>query len=181
MSLLMEMVGLNKPLHTWRQFAAEKAANPEQRRGVGYSGSWLSKNSDKTINAIVNSLSHDEVVTLVAQDWGKLLPDMRMRITATVNERRHTSSASVVKGIQRLDELLGGQVLSTTHTGPTKRKLIEVDGKTVSVNQPVNEAAAAASRAFGAYAKPADYDSWPPARKKKWSQEQAAERRKAKG
>lgn len=171
------MLGLNEPLYTWRSFDERQ----DGRYAVdGNWAHWSPKKLETMAKTVVSGLSSDEVVVLVAQEWSKLPSHLRMAVTAAANERRHTGSGSQKKGILQLDKLLGGKVLSATTAGPTERKLKEVDGRVVSVNRPVNGAVAAAERAFAAHVRPAEYNFWSPAEKRRFNQEAAAARRAAK-
>ncbi len=170
MSLMLKLISLNVPLYKWRDFA------PEGSRGYLLS-SLGDKHLDRIASTIISGLSHDEVIELVRREWDGLPPVVRMRVTQLANERyQRPSSNNQRKGIMKLDELLGGRILSVAQ-GPTVRDLRSIDGRLVSVQKKVRPNVAGAEQAFGAYVKPKDFDMWPPSRKRQWRNEAAAGRR----
>jgi hypothetical protein len=179
MSLLLKMIGLNQPLHTWQKFKAAEA----QKTKAGVSSSELpfygfgEKHLNNVATVVVASLTHDEAIKLVVCEWENLPSVVRMRITQLANERYHNpSSHNQVKGIKRLDKLLDGKILSKAE-GPTERHLGVVDGRLVSTQRAIKSNVAGAERAFAAFVKPRDFQSWSPARKRAWQNEMAARRR----
>ncbi|MDE2001591.1 MAG: hypothetical protein KGI60_03465 [Patescibacteria group bacterium] len=172
MSLLLEMVSNNVPLHTWRKFAAENSSRSQY-------GGWCSKKLDDVARIIVNGCANGEVVDLVAREWDNLDSQYRMAITREANMALGTRSNNKTKGIRRLDERLGGRVLTTVDSRPTQRRMEVVGGRLRATNRPIDPARAGASRAYAIISLPANYADLPPAQKRKIQQELAKRRREA--
>lgn len=168
---LLRMVALNRPLYAWREFDEAGTVG----YGVGYG--LGDKQLDRIAQTVVAGLSHEAVVELVRREWDGLPSVVRMRVTQLANERHaNPSSNNQRKGIVKLDRLLGGKIL----TGPaqaTTSDLRVIDGRLVRRQRVVRREVAGAEIAFGAFAKPKDFDSWSPTRKRAWHQRAAAERR----
>lgn len=100
MSTTLKMLALNVPLSQWRKFEADG------RSGTG----WHSgKNTDKTAAAIFSQLCHPETVSLVAREFEQFPADLRIQLRSLCNQGN--GSGNVRKGVQRLDALMGGQLL----------------------------------------------------------------------
>jgi hypothetical protein len=173
--ILMQMLRANVPLHTWRTFVPDD----ESRAGL-FVGSFQTKKVDEQAASIVRALSHDAVVTLVAQEWEELPQLIRTRVTQTANARREDGSNNVSKGIDRLNKQLGGKLLVENKFVATERKLEVVGDQLVATQKAIKPNVAGAVRAFGIVpSRPDDYDSWPAARKREWNQTNAKIRREA--
>ncbi len=174
MSLLSWMVEMNMPLHTWRSVLQNK--NPDLR----YSG-WNTKKLDTTARIIINGCANDEVVDLVVEEWDSLPSLLRKALTNEANlALQQNRSGNKTKGLKRLNDRLGGRVLRSESSGPTDRKLRVIGGKLISEDRRVNPAVAGASQAHAAYELPPNYDSLPPAEKRKLREKLAKERREGK-
>ncbi|MBU6141863.1 hypothetical protein KGO95_01930 [Patescibacteria group bacterium] len=171
MSLLSWMVESNIPLHTWRSVLEDKG--PDLR----YSG-WNTKKLGTTARIIINGCANDEVVDLVVQEWDSLPQLLRMALTNEANVAlQENRSGNKIKGIKRLNDRLGGRVLRSEMSGQTERKLRVIGGKLVSEDRRINPAVAGASQAHAAYGLPPNYDSLPPAEKRRLREKLARERR----
>jgi hypothetical protein len=171
--ILLKMIAANRPLHEWPAFA--ETATADYYAG----GGWRTKELDRIAAVTVASLSHPLAVELVAKEWEALPSVVRMRLTQLANERHeHPQSNNQRKGIIRLDRLLDGKILSAA-PAVTTSELRVIGGCLVRQRRTVRAEVAGAMRAFGAFAKPKDFASWSPARKRQWQQRAAAERRRA--
>ncbi len=134
MSTTLNMIALNVPLSQWRKFESEG------RSGTGWHGG---KNTDKTAAAIFAQLSHEEAVALVAREFDSYPSDLRLILRTLCNAGN--GSGNVRKGVQRLDRLMGGKLLSEeTHIERFQAKTR--DGWRSKV---VNPAVAGATRKYG--------------------------------
>lgn len=118
MSLVLAMVHRNIPLHKWRTF------DPNSRSGAV----TPKREDDRKIAAIIlKQCSHQDVVDLVAQEF-HLLPE-RLRIDfRTLASTQENSSGNVRKGLQRLDEKLGGKLLKQEMTQTYQERVETADG-----------------------------------------------------
>jgi hypothetical protein len=95
-------------LSEWRKYEAEVAQLTRVTAGTTFNTSIHAK-TEKQAQAIVTQLSHDDVVELVANEWGKIEGVLRMAISQKCNEAN--VSGNVRKNIQRLDRRLNGKLL----------------------------------------------------------------------
>lgn len=172
--VMMEMIARNIPLHTWREYLGNG------RENMRNAPSFSQRKADNIARAILAQLTHPNTVELVAREWEHLGGIIRMRFTDLANqEYGNPSSRNKAKKIRDLDTRLGGKVL-TRQEERTERKLRVIGGELVSTRRRVNPAVAGAERAHAAFALPKGYDSWPPAKKRRWRKKMAARRRKEK-
>jgi hypothetical protein len=149
MSVLMQLLGRNKPLHSWETFEEPIKTTS----GSGFS--WaLEKNPEKTARSIFSQLSHEAVVRLVANEFEQLPAQVRLELRDMCNTGN--ASGNVRKNVQRLNALLDGKLLREgTHDKRTVNTRIEnLDGAFYKQTS-VNEAEAAAQRKYAAYVKDA--------------------------
>ncbi len=173
-SILLHLLALNLPLGHCDKYNAvtvDRWSAPDM---------WGNKALDNTARKLVNALSQYKVAEQMAKEWEGYPPLLRLRITAIANEARGHASGNVTKGIQRLNDVLGGKILAR-ETGPTERTLQIIDGRKVSVDKRFNPAVAGAYRAFSGYALPPNFNKLPKAEQKRIRQQLAAERRVLKG
>jgi hypothetical protein len=145
--LSLWLIEKNIDLYRWRYFSGSQ----EFRADVvsdKYDYLFISptsnkKDEERIARQITNSLSHDDVVELIANDFDRYSSSQRQALTAECN-RAHADyrSGNKVKGIQRLDRSVGGRVLAK------KEALRDSSGKKV------NPAVAGAMRKYAAYLKP---------------------------
>jgi 1,6-anhydro-N-acetylmuramate kinase len=134
MSIVMAMLHFNVPLSQWESFQRER------QQGVGF---FSSKNTDKIAQAIFTQLSHEKAVQLVAREFEQFPADLRIRLRTLCNAGN--GSGNVRKGVQRLDQLMGGKLLrEEKHEERFQAKLR--DGW---VSKRVNPAVAGATRKYG--------------------------------
>jgi hypothetical protein len=177
MSLLLKLIRENRPLHTWEDHTPlEKPEPPASRFSTDFD--WARGRDVANIaRTIVSGLTHEAVVRLVAKEWDSLPPGLRMKVTALANESYQSpSSHNLAKSIQKLDAKLKGKILSKAQ-GPTERNLKVIDGKLRSLNRQVRQNVAGAERAFAAFTTPKDFNTWDPARKRRFREQMAKERR----
>jgi len=135
LSTILSMIALNVPLSQWRTFLAEGRTATAWHQG---------KNTDKTAQAIYRQLSHPEVVTLVAEEFDQLAPDLRIALRTLCNGAN--CSGNVTKGVQRLNELMKGKLLrEEVHVDRFQRQNRDGTWKSTAVNPAV----AGATRKYG--------------------------------
>lgn len=136
MSVILAMLHKNRSLSEWESWADT---------GIG-AGFFSQKNSDKLAQQIFNQLSHPKAVALVAKEFEQLPPDLRLRIRTLCNDGN--ASGNVRKGVQRLDQLLGGKLLrDEQHVQYQNIRVESVDGVRFK-RKAVNQAAAGAQRKY---------------------------------
>lgn len=173
-SILVYLLAKNLPLSHWPEYVGKV----DTQFATDY---WSGKALDNAARKMVNALSQYSVAEQMAREWEGLPAQLRMRITAIANAARgfgHISN-NVTKGIQHLDNLLGGKVLAR-QIGPTERRLVIIGGRKVSVDREINPAIAGAQRAFAGYALPPNFSKMSKAEQKKIRTQLAAERRELK-
>ncbi len=138
MSLILTMIGKNVPLCQWKKFMDSGA------EGKGfYSGG---KMPTKIAQIIFSSLSHPDAVTLVAKEFPELSQQVRIELRTLCNNGNATGN--VRKGVQRLNELLRGELLrERQHVEITNRRVEGVNGAYYKKDR-VNPAVAGAKRKY---------------------------------
>ncbi len=174
--LTLWLIDKNIPLSLWRK--KEEDFSGSDSCGVVFEGWNAGKELKNVVAIIVNSMSHHAAVELVAREWDSFPSILRMRLTQELNAANGTRSGNKTKGILRLNEKLGGRVLSKVDDRLTDRDLRVIDGRIISRQRPVNPAVAGAMRAHGAFTLPSDFDKMSPAAKRKIRKQQAADRRR---
>lgn len=134
MSLVLQMLALNVPLSQWRKF---------QESGRATTAFHYGKNTDKVAQAIFSQLSHDQAVDLVAREFNGFPSDLRLVLRTLCNAGN--GSGNVRKGVQRLDRLMGGQLLRE------EQHVERFQVKTLNGwrSKAVNPAVAGATRKYG--------------------------------
>lgn len=138
MSLTLTMLRANVPLHKWREFDTSKA-----RSAYGYQ----KEDTRKMAQQILSQCSHSDVVELVARDFSQFPERLRIDFR-TLASSENSCSGNVRKGLQRLNEKLGGKLLKAEQDLTFNKRTETKDGvfyKKVKVN----EAVAAAKRKYG--------------------------------
>lgn len=143
MSRIMTLINANKPLHQWQVL-------PEEF-GAAFGGV---KNPAKVAEIIFAQLSHEKTALLVAQDYEKLTPQVRLQLGELCN--RGNCSGHVRKNLQLLNTLLGGKLLreGAKFEQVVTERVEGVNGvryKTIKVNPAV----AGAQQKYAAYDKSA--------------------------
>ena len=133
MSLILTMIGKNVPLCQWRKFVD----SGDVGKGF-YSGG---KMPAKIAQAIFSSLSHPDAVVLVAKEFPELSQQVRLCNSGN-------ATGNVRKGVQRLNEMLLGELLrEKQHVEVTNRRVEGVNGAYYKRDR-VNPAVAGAKRKY---------------------------------
>lgn len=137
MSLVLAMLRANEPLHKWEGFDSSRSP----------SSAGVKHDTRKMAQKILSQCSHPKTVELVAREFYNL-PE-RLRIDFRTLASDHTSaSGNVRKGLQRLNEKLGGKLLAEEHTKVFQQRVETRDGVKYRKIK-VDEAVAGAKRKYG--------------------------------
>ena len=136
MSLILRMLRKNVSLHQWRTFI-------DTGDGAGF---FSQKSPDKIAQTIFSGLSHPDTVTLVAQEFAILPQQVRLSLRDLANSGN--ASGNVRTGVQRLNELLKGELLREESQRVFNKRVETVDGARYRQIK-VNPAVAGAKRKYG--------------------------------
>jgi hypothetical protein len=103
MANILRLIEMNIPLY--------KHASYDERRGDGYGFSAGGKNPGKIAKSIHAQLSHPETVRLVTRDFDTLPEQVRIELRTLCADTN--ASGNVRKGVQALNNALGGKLLSS--------------------------------------------------------------------
>jgi hypothetical protein len=176
-SKVLWLVSRNIPLGHHAKYG-DKEMEVQAAWTTGYNNHDSVKNLDRVAATIVNGLSQYSVAELVAREWEGFPPLLRMAVTNLINTTQR--SGNVTKGIKYLDKLLGGRLRRQERVQTERVVRTGADGRLYRDTQVINQAEAAASRAFAIVALPANYDKMSPAEKRRVQQELARVRRQSK-
>jgi len=135
-------------------------------------GKNSSKKPEEVARILVNGCSQSVVAERLAREWPLLGGDIRMEFTDLAN--KGWRSGNVTKGLLRLDKLLGGKILRREYV-EERKVLKERGGKTFVASGKEHDDLSTIKWKF--VLPPPDHASWSPARKKKYQQQLARERR----
>lgn len=175
MSLLMKLIGLNVPLWQWEAHEnadrAKKEPSNNKKNGKGkkpkekviieksdsafvassanYVGfSVHGKKDDVVAQVIFNSMSNDRAHPLIVREYHGLAPQIRMALRELCNGGNATGN--VRKGVQRVNELLGGALLrEVQHTRTFATRVTDRFGNVVHQHQRVDPSVAGAAKKYG--------------------------------
>ncbi|MGY6272724.1 hypothetical protein ACXIUT_23845 [Achromobacter denitrificans] len=117
MSVLLQMIQVNAPLHTWREFKQESRAQI-----------WISKeNSRKIAQIIMKQCGHADVINLVVSEFDTF-PDTLRRDFSDLANSQGASSGNVRKGLQRINERLQGRLLRENQETYFNQRVESIDG-----------------------------------------------------
>jgi len=137
MSLLVQMVRCNAPLHSWKDFEKQEGRS-----------TWTAKeDTRKMAKMMLAQCSHPLAVELIAKEFELLPPQLRLDFRSLANQE-NSSSGNVRKGLQRLDEKLGGKLLREEHVETVMRRVETKYGVSYK-KEKVNPAVAGATRKYG--------------------------------
>lgn len=136
MSIALKMIRLNLPLSGWKKF------DPTNR------GTWTQKEDTRKMAAIIlRQCSHPDVVELVAKEFDSFPERLRIDFRTLASEP-NAASGNVRKGLQKLNDKLGGKLLREEQYTTFNKRVETVDG--VGYRRiKVDEAKAAARRKYG--------------------------------
>ena len=157
MSLMLRLIGHNIPLWKCGGYTEERLAEEKRFGGVGFSLSG--KNVDNIVNAIVNGLSHPDVVTLLVKEFAALPSIIRINLTDACNKTFGVRSGNKTKGISRANELLEGKLLREERLVQTVQRRRVINGEVGYESRRVNQAVAGAERLYANTALPANFNS----------------------
>ncbi|MFY9461655.1 MAG: hypothetical protein WAP51_00435 [Candidatus Sungiibacteriota bacterium] len=124
----------------------------------------------------MNGCAQYSVAERLAEEWGLLGSEIRMKFTGLANAGRRSGNKD--KGLLRADKMLGGKIFRREYV-EEERVLKVRDGKTLVAFQSARvEQRSTIAWKFATL--PPDYHKWPPARKKAYREQLARERRVAK-
>ena len=154
-----------------------KRVNDEEdvRRTAGQHAkmSFLNMKPDEIARRLVNGCAQYAVAERLAEEWGLLGSEIRMKFTDLANAGWR--SGNKTKGLLRADKLLGGKILRREYAVEV-RVMKERHGKTYTAFQTArDESRHAIGYKFAAL--PPDYHKWSPAKKKAHREQLARERR----
>jgi hypothetical protein len=132
------MIYANAPLHKWREFDVNARGN------YGLRGK---EDTRKIAAAILKQCGHNEVVELVAKEFDQFPERLRIDFR-TLATQENAASGNVRKGLQRLNERMGGKLLREDNARVFNRRIETADGVRYKRVE-VNEAIAAAKRKYG--------------------------------
>lgn len=137
MSIVLAMLRSNTPLCKWKTFDPDRMPSSSLRKD----------NSRKIAQQILNQCGHNDVVELVAREFDSF-PDFLRIDFRTLACNNEAASGNVRKGIQRLNERMGGKLLRQETAQVFNKRVETRDG--VGYRQiKVNEAVAGAKRKYG--------------------------------
>ena len=136
MSMVMAMIRANVPLHQWRTFD-----------GAGRTVRIQKEDSRKIAQSILSQCSHAELVELVSREFAQLPERIRIDFR-TLASNSGACTGNVRKGVQRLNDKLGGQLLREENNRVFNRRMETATGASYRQVR-VNEAIAGAKRKFG--------------------------------
>ena len=141
-------------------------------------GFFSNKEVHNAARKIVNGLSQYHVAQRLAGEWSMLtenIPGLCGTIKKIAKENGH--SGNVRKGILYLNKLVGGEILSRRQV-VEERILKERGGKTFAESAKMKSGAVVgAERAFAPFVLPKEYNNWSSAKKNKFRQQLARDRR----
>ena len=137
MSLILTMIGKNVPLCQWKRFV------DSGENGKGFSSGG--KMPAKVAQIIFSSLSHPDAVSLVAKEFPELSQQVRIELRTLCNNGN--ASGNVRKGVQRLNEMLRGELLREEREQVVNRRVEGVNGAYYKKDR-VNPAVAGAKRKY---------------------------------
>lgn len=136
MSIALQMIQVNEPLHTWRTFKSDGR------------GTHISKeNSRKIARAILKQCGHPAVIELISKEFEAFPESLRRDISDLANTAE-AASGNVRKGLQRINAALNGRLLREQRDVVFNKRVETIDGvkyKTILVDQ----AKAGAMRKYG--------------------------------
>lgn len=138
MSLVLTMLQANVPLCEWRKFDASK-------RGAG--GLYFKEDTRKMAALILKQCGHAEVVELVAREFNSFPERLRIDFR-TLASNENSASGNVRKGLQRLNDKLGGKLLKEEN-GRVFMKRVETKDGVRFKRVIVDEAVAGAKKKYG--------------------------------
>ncbi len=136
MSVILRLIDKNHPLHAHGRY--EETGN-----GGGF---FASKNPDKYARTIFTSLSHPNAVAFIAKEFAGLPMQVRIALRTLCNDGNATGN--VRKGVQRLNELLRGELLREEQRMRTSVR-VETQNGVGYRRQVVNPSIAGAARKYG--------------------------------
>jgi hypothetical protein len=145
MSLMIYLLERNIRLSEWENYTDEGIQATRGVSGTTFATMSASK-SDKMANHVVSQLSHDKVVQLVASEWEKLPSVMRLLISDKCHNANCSGNAR--KGIQRLDKLLGGRLLTQEKFELKSRVRVESESGARYVDRRISGSEAGARKKY---------------------------------
>lgn len=136
MPIVLSMIRANVPLHKWKEF--EPGRVPSGR---------LKEDTRKIAALILKQCGHSEVVDLVAKEFEGFPPQLRVDFR-TLACNPEAASGNVRKGLQRLNDKLGGKLLREEVKLAFNKRVETRDGVSYR-RQEVNQAVAGAKRKYG--------------------------------
>lgn len=136
MSIVMQMLAVNEPLCNWRKFKPEGRFTYRAK-----------EDTRKMAQMILKQCSHSEVVELVAKEFNGFPERLRIDFR-TLASSENAASGNVRKGLQRLNEKLGGKLLSEKNERVVNTRVESVDGVSYKRKR-INESVAGAKRKYG--------------------------------
>lgn len=137
MSITLAMIRTNTPLHKWREFDASRAVSSYLRK----------EDTRKIAQIILKQCGHADVVELVAREFNYFPDSLRLDFR-TLASNQNAASGNVRKGLQRLNEKLGGKLLREETQAYMNVRVETVDGVKYR-KQRVDSAVAGAKRKYG--------------------------------
>lgn len=136
MSIALTMIRLNLQLSGWKKF------DPTNR------GTWTQKEDTRKMAAIIlKQCSHPDVVELIAKEFDSFPERLRIDFRTLASEP-NAASGNVRKGLQKLNDKLGGKLLREEFQQTFNKRVETADGARYK-RVKVDEAKAAARRKYG--------------------------------
>lgn len=136
MSIALTMIRLNLQLSGWKKF------DPTNR------GTWTQKEDTRKMAAIIlKQCSHPDVVELIAKEFDSFPERLRIDFRTLASEP-NAASGNVRKGLQKLNDKLGGKLLREEFQQTFNKRVETADGARYKRIK-IDEAKAAARRKYG--------------------------------
>ena len=137
MSITLAMIRTNTPLCKWRDFDASRAPSSFSRK----------EDTRKIAQIILKQCGHADVVELIAREFSSFPDALRLDFRTLANDQS-ASSGNVRKGLQRLNDRLGGKLVREDIQQSFNVRVETVDGVTYRRKR-VDGAVAGAKRKYG--------------------------------
>jgi hypothetical protein len=136
-SITLAMIRTNVPLCKWREFDASRAHSSFSRK----------EDTRKIAQLILKQCGHADVIELVAREFNSFPDALRLDFRTLANDQ-NAASGNVRKGLQRLNERLGGKLAREETHRSINVRVETVDGVSYRRKR-VDEAVAGAKRKYG--------------------------------
>lgn len=149
----------------------EKEAE-KQQAGQKVKQIYLNKKPEEIARRLLNACAQYVVAERLAEEWDFLGSEIRMKFTDLANAGWR--SGNKTKGLLRVDKMLGGKILRRQYVEDVG-VLRERDGKTFVDFRKAATPTVDPKYRFATL--PKDFHTWSPARKRKYNEQLARERR----